>query len=954
MKYSINKENYRSFAELALNRLPQRSWFVPFASREEAEGCSPLNKRYSSSLVECLNGEWDFKYYPDPKQLPSVFDTEEIEFDKIKVPSCWQFSGFGRPAYINLRYPFKYDPPHIPETEPVRGWFSLLDGFKKAPEGEMNHAGVYRRKFEAEGRDKKYVICFLGVSSFLDVYCNGSFVGCSECSHNMSEFELTPFIKEGENELLCVVRRWCCGSYLECQDMFRNSGIFRDVLLRKLSKDSVRDIDFKTEKKEGFYSAKVNITLETEADVKVCLEGHGLRMQAASSGRKEAEFVFEGLEVLEWNAELPELYTLSVETESEYVETKVGFKTVEIRGDTFLLNGRKIKLHGVNHHDSSPKTGYYMPPEEIERDVLLCKEYNIDTIRTSHYAPDPLLIELAALYGVYIIDEVDIETHGAFIMKFPPSYNRISNDPVWMPRYLDRAKYHYGRDKLISTPVIIWSLGNECGAGCNTDAMYDYFKSVSPLPVHCESAVHNSKIYAYDIGSNMYPEVSKVKSIGLKQFKDSRFHNRPYFMCEYAHAMGTGPGNIEQYWDEIYARDGLMGGCVWEFADHAVLQEDGSYTYGGDHGEWIHDGNFCCDGIFYPDRSPSTGAIVVKHCYSPLRLRLTKDRRLEILNTTGFTPGNAFTLRINISGKEEQEIIPSCPPLEKELIDLGLHNAVDECFINITVIDKKGTERSEYQFVINESIKPAPEVLPQKLPSDYPECETILFRAPTDNDVRLYILHPMNKWLSGKTRLISESLTENGRETVSRISFPHAVFLVKDRVQSIEGGVLVSSGIHCAAGLGYLPRFGKVFKLPLEFSNVKWFGTELEAYEDMQAHTVIKECSCSAETMNAYPIKPQESGNRMQVRYASLTDENGKGYLFEAVDRPFCLGIKTCSDRTLSKLKHREEIPKEAVYVSLSTFQQGLGTGSCGPYILKEHRFPLNRDYEIKFKVKKI
>ena len=282
----------------------------------------------------------------------------------------------------------------------------------------------------------------------------------------------------------------------------------------------------------------------------------------------------------EWNAEAPVLYTIRYETPTCCVTEKIGFRTVEIQGDVFLINGHRVKLHGVNHHDTSPTNGYTMTPDEIEKDLLLCKAFNIDTIRTSHYPPDPLLLELADELGIYIVDENDLETHGTFSHQLPPTYNSISHDPKWRPRYLDRIEHLYERDKIHgNTAVIMWSLGNESGGYSNTDAMYNYLKERSPLPVHYESAIH-CKRQAYDVGSEMYPSVEKVHRVGEHYRKHKRLNDRPYFLCEYAHAMGVGPGNTEAYWQEIYHYDNLMGGCVWEMVDHAVLHPDGTYTYG--------------------------------------------------------------------------------------------------------------------------------------------------------------------------------------------------------------------------------------------------------------------------------------------------------------------------------------------------------------------------------------
>ena len=661
MKYTLNKTNYCTFETFEVNKLPGRSYFIPYPSRAEADAVSAKEKRYASEKVLCLNGTWDFKFYPRPKELPDVLDTDAVSFDSIDVPACWQFRGYDRPFYVNIRYQFPYKPPEIPKEEKAGKVFSWLGVDQKIsprikdPGEEYNFVGVYRKLIHIDSPEKQHVISFLGVASCLDLYVNGRFVGYSEGAHNTAEFNLTGHLSKGENELLAVVHRWCNSTYLECQDMFRNNGIFRDVLLRISDPTDIRDIDAVTKKTGDSYSLTLSASLYSDTPVTFTLEGHGLserRVASALNGQNGyyASVTFENLKVKEWNAEEPTLYNIYYETASACIKERIGFKTVEIQGDVFLVNGRKIKFHGVNHHDSSPANGYTLTPDEIERDLQLCKDFNIDTIRTSHYPPDPLLLELADEMGIYIVDENDLETHGTFAHQLPPTYNSISHDKKWQKHYLDRITRLYERDKIhANTSIVMWSLGNEAGGYNNTDAMYDFLKARSPLPVHYESAVHCKKV-AYDVGSDMYPSVQKVHEIGEHRCKQKKLNDRPYFLCEYAHAMGVGPGNTEAYWKEIYTHDNLMGGCVWEMVDHAVLHPNGTYTYGGDHGEWEHDGNFCVDGMFYPDRLPSTGAKIMRFIYRPVRVSHLAGDSFEIFNTTAFSEGENFELKFDWNG----------------------------------------------------------------------------------------------------------------------------------------------------------------------------------------------------------------------------------------------------------------------------------------------------------------
>lgn len=669
MLYELSRNHYSDFETIEVNKLPPRAYFIPFASREAAAGATLEGKRYASSKVRCLNGAWDFRFYPQPKELPEVFNTDEEAFETLDVPSCWQFRGYGKPFYVNTRYQFPYDPPRIPTVEAVGTTFSIAGsdlGIKprwQKPKGEYNFVGVYRKKLELDTKNR-WVISFLGVASCLELYMNGHFVGYSEGSHNTAEFELTPYCRDGENELLAVVRRWCSGTYLECQDMFRNTGIFRDVLLYELWQNDIYDYTVKTPKTGDTYGLSLELEALGNCLARITLRGNGIDITKEFSCRNgKGICTLEGLEVKQWNAEKPVLYDLYIETPGCCVRHRLGFRCVEIQGDVFTLNGEKIKIKGVNHHDTSPTNGYYLTPGEILRDVKLCKDYNMNAIRTSHYPPDPLLLEACDEAGIYVIDEADIETHGTFTMQIPPTYNSLSHDKKWQSHFLDRVRRLYGRDKN-HCAIILWSLGNESGGYRNTDACYEYLKGQTQIPVHYEGAIHSSRI-CYDVGSEMYPTVEKVHGVGIHKRRQKPLNNRPYLMCEYAHAMGVGPGGVEEYWQEIYGFDNLMGGCVWEMVDHAVRHEDGSYTYGGDHGEFIHDGNFCVDGLFYPDRTPSTGAKLIRHIYRPIRIRHLGENRFEAFNTLSFTHSGEYTLTAQASDGSKENVPLDIPPYDK-------------------------------------------------------------------------------------------------------------------------------------------------------------------------------------------------------------------------------------------------------------------------------------------------
>ncbi len=1023
MKYTIDKSNYRDFDVFAKNRLPRRSYFIPYPDRTSAEAVSPAQKRYQSPKVRCLNGDWDFRFYPRPAEVPAVLDTDEVSWDRIPVPGCWQFYGYDKPFYVNIRYQFPFNPPKIPEEEKVGKVFTIMGNDNKIgpvwqdPGEEYNFVGIYRTTFDVSDLTKRYEISFLGVASCIDCYVNGQFAGYAEGAHNTAEFDLTSLVKEGTNEMVCVVHRWCNGSYLESQDMFRNNGIFRDVLLRVSDPADIFDIGFRTKKENGKYTATVSAKLYQDAlaknapgggPVNVTIEDGGVIWTAQAEVKDgRAKAVLEGLDVEEWSAENPKLYDLFVETGGTCIHTRVGFKTIEINGRLYTINGSRVKFKGVNHHDSTPTGGYTMTPEEIERDMKLCKEFNIDTVRTSHYPPDPYLLEICDELGIYVVDEADIETHGTFTAQFPPSYNQISHNPAWKEHYLDRAKALFQRDKLHPC-VVLWSLGNEAGGYCNQDAMYAYLKARTDIPIHYESAIH-SKRRAYDVGSEMYPSAAQVHKVGEGTARVKELNDRPYFMCEYVHAMGVGPGGAEEYWKEIYNYDSLMGGCIWEMTDHAVLHPDGTYTYGGDHGEWEHDGNFCVDGIFYPDRKPSTGAWVMRHVYRPIRVSWLGTDRFEIFNTTAFSEGSRYQIEARFSDGTKQTIVPEAGPLSRDVIALETEGCVkaaaaaqtDALVDFVTTDTVTGREVSVEQIVLAPWVTGMPEKDENRTPDGVltlidgrpsisvaalaescaegfedgfePAKEdektpvltasdpyTILFRAPTDNERNPYPNAPDPRpFIQQTSSTASVEYLEGGKiRIVSKIAVGRKAFAVTDEYQCVREGVLVTSRICPDAsgkkwsipGLpaGILPRFGKAFALDESFDGVTYLARCGESYVDMEQQFPIRKTECTVADMTEPNIRPQESGNRRECRYVTL-DNGAYEVTFTAVGKPFELGIKPYTDKALLSMKHREDEVRTGTYVTLSGIMMGIGTGSCGPATLPQYCYPADREYSMQF-----
>ncbi|MGN1202613.1 MAG: glycoside hydrolase family 2 TIM barrel-domain containing protein, partial [Eubacterium sp.] len=549
MRYKINKANYRDFNNFAENRLPHRSYFIPFFSREKMNNTTYLTERYESDSVIMLSGEWDFHYYGHSSALPSLLDTECTEFDKVHVPSTWQKTGYDRVNYLNSMYPFRCNPPKTPKNCPV---------------------GIYRKKFNlTKEKDITYIITFLGVSASLDLYVNGAYTGYGEGSHNSREFDLTDFLQDGENEILAVVYKWSTGTYLECQDMFRENGIFRDVYITKQPKAYIFDFQFEAIKTESGYDAALHTDVRGDGNTSLCarllLDGDII---AEESGAANKDIEMKSLPVMEWNAEQPVCYDLiltlySNNKELQSIRQKVGFRTIQLDGYRYLLNGKPIKLKGVNHHDTHPVRGYAMTAEDLQKDIELMKEYNVNCIRTSHYPPDPLMITMCDMYGIYVVDEADIETHGCFIKNI----DLISNDPKWEKHYIDRVEALFERDK--NHPcIVMWSMGNEAGGIKNFDACYAFLKTKTNIPVHYEPACRSERV-RYDILAHFYTPPEEMRALDRGEWKDPRNYDAPFFLCEYAHSMGVGPGGLEEYWDVIYSSERFLGGCIWEWADHA-------------------------------------------------------------------------------------------------------------------------------------------------------------------------------------------------------------------------------------------------------------------------------------------------------------------------------------------------------------------------------------------------
>lgn len=604
---------YEDLDFLHEHTMPPRAYYIPASRRME----DLVEHREASDRVQMLNGMWKFRYFESIYDVRDAFyesGYDTSDFDEIPVPGVWQMAGYDTHQYTNFRYPFPFDPPYVPQDIPCGAYvhtFSYAND-KKAPKVYLN---------------------FEGVDSCFYVWVNGVYTGYSQVSHATSEFDVTDVIEEGENTIAVLVLKWCDGSYLEDQDKFRMSGIFRDVYLLKRPEKAVQDYRITTEIAETCAKITLDISYYQETPVTVSVEDAAGNVVAQTEISKAGTVTLEIANPELWNTEHPYLYTLILQNADETIEDAIALRTVAIQERVLYFNGQAIKLRGVNRHDSDPVTGFTVDVAKIKKDLVLMKEHNFNAIRSSHYPNAPYFYQMCDRYGFLVCDEADIEAHGPFMLyrKEDTDYNRfkkwnekIADDPAWEQAILDRVKRMVARDKNRFC-IIFWSMGNESAYGCNFEKALVWTKKYDPSRItQYESARYRNYDVTYDYSnldlySRMYPALSEIEEYLEKD------GSKPFLLVEYCHSMGNGPGDLEDYFQIIQKDARMCGGFVWEWCDHAIAHgqaENGKtkYYYGGDHGETIHDGNFCMDGLVYPDRTPHTGLLEYKNVYRPVRV----------------------------------------------------------------------------------------------------------------------------------------------------------------------------------------------------------------------------------------------------------------------------------------------------------------------------------------------
>lgn len=989
---------YEDLSVLHENTMPARAYFIPASKRMD----NLVEHREESDRMQLLNGTWKFQYFNSIYDVQESFfekDYDTENFDEIQVPSVWQMAGYDTHQYTNIRYPFPFDPPYVPQDIPC---------------GTYAHTFVYHKDENAP----KAFLNFEGVDSCFYVWINGSYVGYSQVSHMTSEFDITDLLRDGENSIAVLVMKWCDGSYLEDQDKFRMSGIFRDVYILKRPKQAISDYHIKTRIEDMLAKVEIEMKFYSPLNVKISIEDRNGAVVALGSIAEEGTAVLEIASPELWNTENPYLYKLILETENEVIVDHIALRKIEIKDQVVYLNGQKIKFRGVNRHDSDPVTGFTINPEQITTDLTLMKQHNFNAIRSSHYPNAPFFYEMCDKYGFMVIDEADIEAHGPFMIyrKEDTDYNRfkrwnekIADDPVWEEAIVDRVKLMVERDKNRFC-IVMWSMGNESAYGCNFEKALEWTKNFDPDRItQYESARYRNydETYDYsnlDVYSRMYPALSEIQEYLDKD------GSKPFLLVEYCHSMGNGPGDFEDYFQMIQDNDKMCGGFVWEWCDHAIAHgtaENGKtiYAYGGDHGEEIHDGNFCMDGLVYPDRTVHTGLLEYKNVYRPARVisydkesgelvlhnymdfddlkdyvkisyELTQDGlviskgKLPEVSAAPHSEGK-INLKINVpeSGKCYLKFIyhlkKELPLLDEdhilgfdeiEVSKDGAKCKLAEKWLQKTAVDSElqvnendtqiHIKGREFAYTIDKRTALFTEMkFAGREYLNHP-MELNIWRAPTDND--MYIKSEWKKAHYDKayTRAYTTEVVQ-GKHGVKITS--HAS-VVAETVQKILD-VTITWKIETAGKIDAdiavtkddefpdLPRFGVRMFLDKKLSAVRYFGMgPQESYCDKHQAASHGLYQANVDDLHEDYIRPQENGSHYDCEYVELN--NSRYGIVASAEKAFSFNASYYTQEELEKKTHNYElIESDSVVFCVDYALNGIGSNSCGPVVLEQYRF---------------
>lgn len=981
---------WQSQYAVGLNKLSPHTYVWPYANASDVE----KGAYESSPYYQSLNGKWKFHWVKNPDTRPKDFYQPSYYtggWAEINVPGNWERQGYGTAIYVNETYEFddkmfnfKKNPPLVPYQE--------------------NEVGSYRRTFTvpAGWEDRRVVLCCEGVISFYYVWLNGKLLGYNQGSKTAAEWDITDQLTSGENTIALEVYRWSSGSYLECQDMWRLSGIERDVYLYSTPKQYIADYKVtsvldKEQYKEGIFNLDVTVEgsasgassvaykLINDSGATVLQGSHAIRSRGLSNFIGFDEKRIPG--VKKWSAEHPHLYTLLLELKdangkvTETTGCEVGFRTTEIKDGRFCINGVPVLVKGVNRHEHS-QLGRTVSKELMEQDIRLMKQHNINTVRNSHYPTHPYWYQLCNRYGLYMIDEANIESHG---MGYGPA--SLAKDSTWLTAHMDRMHRMYERSKN-HPAIVIWSLGNEAGNGINFERTYDWLKSVEKnRPVQYERAEEN---YNTDIYCRMYRSVDVIKEYVAR--KDIY---RPFILCEYLHAMGNSCGGMKEYWDVFESEPMAQGGCIWDWVDQSFreIDKDGKWywTYGGDYGpEGIPSfGNFCCNGLVNAVREPHPHLLEVKKIYQNIKSTLVDKKNLtvRVKNWFDFSDLNEYILHWDVTGDDGTVLAGgtrevSCAPHATVDVTFGaakLPKTLREAYLNLSWTRREAAplvaadwEVAYDQFVLPVSKnhrfyqpgkagevaftvdKSTGALASLTLHGDNLLASPVtlsLFRPATDNDNR--DSHGAKLWRqAGLDHAVQRvvSLKESKNKAIAKVDILNAEGKKLGNAEFVytlsrEGAMKVQTTFAPDTLLvKSMARIGLTFEMKDSYDRVTYLGRGAhETYIDRNQSGKIGIYETTPERMFHYYVVPQSTGNRTDVRWMQLADEAGSGCWVES-NRPFQFSVVPFSDDLLEKARHINELERNGrVTIHLDAEQAGIGTATCGPGVLPPYLVPLTK-----------
>lgn len=992
---------WQSQYAIGKNKLEPHAYVWPY---ETADALRSGNYEQSPYYMS-LNGTWKFHWVKNPDLRPKDFYKPSFYtsgWADINVPGNWERQGYGTAIYVNETYEFD-DP---------------LFNFRKNPPlvpYEENEVGSYRRTFTlpADWRDRRIVICCEGVISFYYIWVNGHQLGYNQGSKTPAEWDITDYVKEGENTVALEVYRWSAGAYLECQDMWRLSGIERDVYLystpsRFISDYKVTSSLDKQTYKEGLFALEA--TVEGAATGASTLEYALEDPSGKTILKKEIPVKSRGLsnfvtfdeqtlpDVKRWSAEHPNLYSLTLALKNDAGQVthltggNVGFRTSEIKDGRFCINGVPVLVKGANRHEHS-QLGRTVSRELMEQDIRLMKQHNLNTVRNSHYPTHPYWYQLCDRYGLYVIDEANIESHG---MGYGPA--SLAKDTTWLPAHMDRTRRMYERSKN-HPAIVIWSLGNEAGNGVNFERTYDYMKSIERTrPIQYERAEQN---YNTDIYCRMYRSVDELLAYA-RQTEPKVY--RPFIMTEYLHAMGNSCGGLREYMEVFETEPIVQGGCIWDWVDQSFREIDADgrwyWTYGGDYGpkNIPSFGNFCCNGLVNAVREPHPHLLEVKKAYQYIKAKLVDSKKLtlSIKNWYDFTNLNAYTLHWQVVGDDGRVIadgtrqVDAAPhaTVEVALGAVRLPADVREAWLNLswTPVEAAPFIGTDYevaydQFPLagNRNYRAPEAKLSGKVEMDidpvtgalrsyiYKGEEMLaspvmlsLYRPATDNDNREKVGGAKVWKKAGLDKLAQRALSvktsaRGGRSEVELLNARNerlgtATFiytLKKDGALDVQTYFVPDTAVVAS-----LARVGLTFEMPDAYSRVAYLGRgEHETYIDRNTSGRIGIYHTDVERMFHYYVRPQATGNRTDVRWMQLADEAGEGLAFRS-DVPFQFSVIPFTDECLDAATHVNQLRREGVVtVHLDAAQAGVGTATCGPGVQPQYRVPV-QEYKFRFTIR--